>query len=220
MALTSQLLIAQSVAITNILNKKSQYWYLNQYFLFMIPKRNSLIKVHLCHIFYSSASKSRHTLLIGLCSTLVFVLTKTLRTSPLLPGRVLTMCPRTQEFLGAISSTITTRSPSRKFLLVLFHLFHCSMIGRYSLTHLLQKRSAIYCTCLHLLFEYISSLLNSPGGMTGLVFSWSRWFGVRGFTSFKSLFTVVIGLSFIIASTSHNAVAGLHHLALQTAGLI
>lgn len=125
---------------------------------------------HCVCVSHSAASRSRQSLLIGLCKILVLVLTKTLRTRPLAPGKASTTRPISQEFLGAVSSTMTTRSPGLKFLLVLFHLFRSCISGRYSLIHLFQKRSVIYCTCFHLLREYRSLLWNSPGGRTGFAF--------------------------------------------------
>lgn len=143
---------------------------------------------------------------MGLTKMLVFVLTNMLRTRPLVPGRAFTTRPIKLEFLGAVSSMMTTRSPGGNFLLGLFHLLLSCINGRYSLTHLFQKRSAMYCTCLHLLLEYRSPLWNSLGGMMGFALSRSRWLGVRGYRSLGSLVIVVNGLSFMIASTSHRAV--------------
>lgn len=143
---------------------------------------------------------------MGLNKMLVFVLTKTFRTRPLVPGRAFTTRPINPEFVGAVSSMMTTRFPGVNFLLGLFHLLLSFINGRYSLTHLFQKRSAMYYTCLHLLLEYRSPLWNSLGGMTGFDLSRSRWLGVRGYRSLGSLVIVVNGLSFMIASTSHRAV--------------
>lgn len=149
---------------------------------------------------------SRQSLVMGLAKILVVVLTKTLRTRPLVHGRAFTTRPINHGFLGAVSSMMMTRSPGVTFLLGLFHLLLSCINGRYSLTHLFHKRSAMYCTCLHLLLEYRSPLWNSLGGMTGFDLSRSRWLGVRGSRSLGSLVTVVNGLSFMIASTSHRAV--------------
>lgn len=148
---------------------------------------------------------------MGRWMMLLLVLTKTLRTNPFEPGSALTTRPSGQEFLGAFSSIMTTRSPGVKFRLTLFHLCRNCINGRYSLIHRLQNRLARYCTCLHLLCEYRSSLWNSPGGMIGLVFNWSKWFGVRGSRSFGSFVTVEIGLSFMTASTSHKFVPLRHN---------
>lgn len=154
----------------------------------------------------SSASISRHSLLTGLSRMFALVFTKTLRTRPFDPDRGYTTMPSCQEFLGAVSSTITTRSLVVKFLLGLFHLIFSCMKVKYSFIHLCQKRSDMYCTCLHLRWEYKFPFWKTPGGMTGFDFNWRRWFGVRGSRSFGSQVTVVMDRSFTIASTSHSPV--------------
>lgn len=115
-----------------------------------------------------SSCQSRLSLLTSTYATLVLFLTRTLQTSPFLPRSFLRICPRAQEFLGVKSSTISTRSSCRKFLLIPCHSFCCCKIGTHSWTYLLQKRLARYCTCLHLLLECRLSFLNSPKVMTGL----------------------------------------------------
>ena len=69
---------------------------------------------------------------MGLSMVLVLVLTRTLLTSHVDPGRVLTIRPRSQVFLGVFSSTMTTRSPGVKFLLIVFQLGRSCIKGRYS----------------------------------------------------------------------------------------
>ena len=75
--------------------------------------------------------------------------------------------------------------------------------GRYSFNHLFQKISARYWTCFHLRRDNRSSLWNKPGGIGGLEHSSSKWLGVKGCLSGRSLKTVLIGQLFIILSTSH-----------------
>ena len=143
---------------------------------------------------------------MGLCRVLVLVLTRTLRTRPVCPGRVFITRPKGQEFLGAVGSTTTTMSFSLKFLLMWAHFCRCCIRVRYSVVHLFQKRFARYCTCFHRFLVYKSSFLKSPGGKSGLLFSCRRWFGVSGSRSFGSLEAVVIGRSFRMVSSSHKAV--------------
>ena len=69
---------------------------------------------------------------------------------------------------------------------------------------LLQNSPAICCTHCHLLFEYASGFLNSPGGgMTTLVFIVRRLLGESGILLFESLMvSTVSGLELMISSTS------------------
>lgn len=110
-----------------------------------------------------------------------------------------------QEFLGELSSTTSTRSPTVRFLRGLCHFCRSCIIARYSLTHLFQNRSVMYCTCLHRLRAYKSCLLNKPGGSVGLPLSRSIWLGVRAYKSLRSSLDGVIG-RLSIASASHMAV--------------
>ena len=99
-------------------------------------------------------------MLIGLWMTLALVFTKTLRTSPLGPGRVFTTRPRGHKFLGAAGSTISTRSFSLKLCLRLVHFCLCCIRAKNSVVQRFQNRLARYCTCLHRLLPYKSSLFH------------------------------------------------------------
>ena len=99
---------------------------------------------------------------------LVFVLTRTQRTNPLASGIVFSTFPINQDPLGALSSTISTMSPSFTFLLFSSHFCLSCSRGKYSLDQRFQKMSEIYCTCHHLHFEYRSSFWNTPRGSAGL----------------------------------------------------
>ena len=67
------------------------------------------------------ASCRRQTLVMGLSKELVLVLICSRRTNPLLSGKVWITLPMTHEFRGAVSSTISTTSPSTKLRLILVH---------------------------------------------------------------------------------------------------
>lgn len=89
------------------------------------------------------------------------------------------------------------------FLLGCSHFCLLCKRGRYSFNHLFQKISARYWTCFHLRRDNRSSLWNKPGGIGGLEHSSTKWLGVKGCLSGKSLKTVLIGQLFIILSTLH-----------------
>jgi len=144
---------------------------------------------------------------MGRRSVLVFDCTSTCRTKPLESGKTCVIRPMSQEFLGAFSSTIRTMSPVAKFLLFLFHFCLIWSSGRYSLVHRFQNKLAMYWIWRHLLFPWQSLGLKTPGGRNGFDLSSKRWFGVRGSKSPGSLETVVMGRSFMIASTSQKSVA-------------
>ena len=118
-----------------------------------------------------SASNSRHSRVTGRSNTDVLVLRRTRRTCPLESAIVSVMRPMSHEFLGDASSTTRTRSPTVKFLRGFCHFWRFCIIVSYSLTHLFQNMSVIYCTCLHLLRVYESSFMNKPGGIIGLPLS-------------------------------------------------
>lgn len=110
------------------------------------------------------------------------------------------------ELRGAVASTMSTKSPVVKLSFVLFHFGRSCVIDRHSHVHLLQKSSARYWACFHLLRAYKSSFLNRPDGNNGYPLSWMTWFGVRDSKSLGSFETKVIGQSLRIASISHAAV--------------
>ena len=95
-------------------------------------------------------------------------------------------------------------SPTAKFQIVFFHICLTCRLWRNSFLHLLQNSTAICCTRCHLLFEYASGLLNSPGGgMTTLVFIVWRLLGESGILLFESLMvSTVSGLELMVSSTS------------------
>ena len=97
-------------------------------------------------------------------------------------------------------------SPVVKFLCGVSHFCLSWRSGKYSLVHLVQNRLAIYCICLHRRRAYWSSLSKTPGGMLGCVFISNRWLGVKASTSLRSSEDWVIGLLFMMASTSHMTV--------------
>lgn len=99
-----------------------------------------------------------------------------------------------------------TMSPTVRFRCSLFHFCLFCNNGRYSRTHLFQKRSEIYCTCLHLRLAYESDLSNKPGGNAGFPFKSRRWLGVKASKSLGSLEILEMGRSFRIASASHKTV--------------
>ena len=95
------------------------------------------------------------------------------------------------------------KSPTAKFRIPFFHICLTCRLWRNSFLHMLQNFPAICCTCRHLLFEYASGLLNSPGGgMTRLVFIVRRLLGESGISLFESLMvSTVSGLELMISST-------------------
>lgn len=123
----------------------------------------------------SSDSLRRHSFVIGWQSFFVF----TWRTSPFLSGKVSTILPRGHEFLGDVSSTISTTSPTQKFLPGIDHRWRSCNWVRYSLLRRVQNISVRYWTCLHLQLAYWSSLWNTPGGNSGLTLSNKRWLGIK-----------------------------------------
>ena len=95
-------------------------------------------------------------------------------------------------------------APTTKFQTPFFHICVTCSLWRNSFLHLLQNFPAICCTRCHLLFEYASGLLNSPGGgMTTLVFIVRRLLGESGISLFGSLMvSTVSGFELMISSTS------------------
>ena len=148
----------------------------------------------------------RHSLLIGLSKVDVLVLTLAWRTNPYLSGKTSVIRPIAHAFLGKDSSTTITVSPTAKFFFGRNHFWRDCNRGRYSLFQRPQKTSAKYCTCRHLLLEYVSLFKNKPGGRGVSLRSRRRWFGDSGSKSFGSSETVVRGLPLIMLSHSHNKV--------------
>ena len=103
------------------------------------------------------------SLLIGVSRVEVLVLTLARQTKPNLSGKTSVIWPIIHTFLGVDSSTTTTVSPTAKFLFGRNHFWRSCNRGRYSLFQRPQKTSAKYCTCRHLLREYISLFTNRPG---------------------------------------------------------
>jgi len=86
---------------------------------------------------------------IGRSSWPVDVFTVTWRTSPCLSGSTPLMRPSNQRFLGWLSSTRSTMSPTSKLLWRPVHFWRCRMVGKYSRRHLRQNWSAAYCIWAH-----------------------------------------------------------------------
>ena len=127
-----------------------------------------------------TASWRKHSLFTGLSMVLVLVRSFTRRTVSSESGMVWVILPIIHVFRGDELSTNNATSPGVKFLFSFPH-FWCSWRrGKYSRVHLLQNRSARYCTCRHRLLAYRSSLVKVPSGMLGCVFISSKWLGVKG----------------------------------------
>ena len=74
------------------------------------------------------------------------------------------------------SSFHQTISPTTRFCILFFHTCLTYRLWINPFLHLLQNSQVICCTCCHLLFEYASGLLNSPGGgLTTSVFSFENY---------------------------------------------
>ena len=120
---------------------------------------------------HSSFSSINTSLSIGRSRVVVAVVTLTDLTCPLESGCTSTTWAMFQSFLGARSSTISTRSPFSKFLRGRFHFTLCCRFWTYSFLHLNQKTFERYCTRFHLLRRYKSAFWKFPGGgMTTLDF--------------------------------------------------
>ena len=96
-----------------------------------------------------------------------------------------------------------TMSPTSKLFLLSFHFCLLCKLCRNSFLHLCQNFSAICCTCVHLLLEYRSGLMKTPGGvMTAFVFIVNRLLGESGIWLLVSLkVSTVRGLKLIIDCT-------------------
>jgi hypothetical protein len=141
------------------------------FFLLLLPSPSTCSTVSNRTIFATGRSK-----------IVDFVLTKTLRTSlSLLLRWTSTILPNGQPQRGELSSTRSTISPTAKFLRVLVHFCRSCRRGRYSFTQRSQKISARYWTCFHLRREWVSLLVNTPGGrgiLSGAVTGDLEW-GLR-----------------------------------------
>ena len=107
---------------------------------------------------HSAASRRRQRLLIGLCNMLILVFHHDAPDKTFDPGKAFTTRSISQEFLGAVSSTMTTRSLALRLLLVFVPLLHKWKI----LPDPSLPEEVIYCTCFHLLHEFRSPLWNCP----------------------------------------------------------
>ena len=117
------------------------------------------------------------------------------------PLNTLVTNPIGHWYLVVCSCWMGTRSPTSRLECSLTHLVCFWSVGRYSLSHLFQNRSAIYCTWRqHRL--YWSWGKKSPGASL-LPDLRSRWLGVKGVASVGSPESLVIGIALIILSTMH-----------------
>ena len=109
-------------------------------------------KVHSFQLLlWSLGASSRTILSMGRSSIDVLVFNTTLLTSPSpLLGFTSWIRPRGHEFLGELSSTTRTTSPTSKLAADLVHFCLSCKLGRYSLSHLRQNTSDRYWTCRHL----------------------------------------------------------------------
>ena len=120
---------------------------------------------------HSSFSSINTSLSIGRSRVVVAVVTLTDLTCPWKSGCTSTTWTMFQLFLGARSSTISTRSPFSKFLQGRFHFTLCWRFWMYSFLHLDQRTFERYCTHFHLLRRYKFAFWKFPGGgMTTLDF--------------------------------------------------
>ena len=90
-----------------------------------------------------------------------------------------------------------------RFLFLFSHFCLCCRVGRYSLVHLRQNKSARYCTWRQRLRLYRSCFSNTSDGRLLLGRSSSRWFGVSGSGSLASSEVTVSGRPLTIDSTVH-----------------
>lgn len=143
---------------------------------------------------------------MGRSIILVFVCSLTDRTIPSESGFVSRILASGHKDRGEVGSTTNTISPTLRLVFALDHFCLSCISVKYSCVHLLQNKSAKYCTCFHRRLVYESDLENSPGGRTGCEFCKRMWLGVRASRSKGSEDAVVIGRLLRIASTSQNNV--------------
>lgn len=108
------------------------------------------------------------------------------------------------SFRGSSSSLTITISPACVFHLGVCHRCLRVMLARCSFLHLLENCSAKYCTRRQRFRAYKSSLMNSPGGGTGMEdFIVSKWLCVNGSILVGSLILLTVsGRLFTIAMDS------------------
>ena len=103
----------------------------------------------------------------------------TLCTSPFLAASTIIVLANGQWLHQQSCSFNVAMSPTSKFLLLSFHLCLVCKLCRNYFLHLC-KSSAICCTHLHLLLEYRSGFLKTPGGLMIFVFIVNRLLGESG----------------------------------------
>ena len=160
-----------------------------------------MVNQHTQHNFYLPSS-TKTNLVTGLVKTDDFVLTSAVLTSPFPSGYTDSTLPSGQELLGALTSTMSTTSPTCTLRCGHNHFWRSWSKGKYSRTHLFQKRSAKYCTCLHRRRRRLSCLVKKAGGRHCWSLSSNKWFGVRQLKSLGSLEVLLKGRLLWIDSTS------------------
>lgn len=127
-----------------------------------------------------TVSCSKHSLFICLSMVLVLVCSFTWRTVPWESGRVwIILIDGNYPCISwGKPSTTSTTSSCLKFLCSVDHFWRSW--GKYSPVHLVQNKSARYCTCLQCPQVYWSSLLKVSGRMLGCTFISNKWLGVKG----------------------------------------
>ena len=103
----------------------------------------------------------------------------TLCTSPFLAASTIIVLANGQWLHQQSCSFNVAVSPTSKFLLLSFHLCLVCKLCRNYFLHLC-KSSAICCMHLHLLLEYQSGFLKTPGGLMIFVFIVNRLLGESG----------------------------------------
>ena len=88
----------------------------------------------------------------------------TLRTTPFLSASTPIILANDYWLHWQFCSFNITMSPTSKFLLLSFHFCLVCKLCRNTFLHLCQNSSAICCTRLHLLLEYRSGFVKTPGG--------------------------------------------------------
>jgi len=157
------------------------------------PPRKQLWDVYI----YLEATSSTAILVAGRTIIPCWVLIVADRTWPSLAVTTSVIRPLGQRFLGRFSSTTITTSPTARGCRLGNHLDRLVIIGMYSFTHLLQKRSASSFAwrqrCLGL-----DSLVS--GGLKPSADPSNKWLGVSASSSSASKETKVSGREFITYS--------------------
>ena len=112
------------------------------------------------------------------------------------------MRPKGHCARGVFSYITNTRSPISRFLRESSHFWRSWRLGRYSVSHRRQNKSAKYWTWRQR-FLYTSCFTKTPGGSWGPERRSSRWFGVSGLGSLGSSESFVMGRLFTMLSTVH-----------------